>query len=57
MKIYHAEPARRRRRRPRWISIGDEIDKFLQFPAGRTSAANEADAVPGADLPFTVVEN
>ena len=27
---------------------------FTQFPAGATFAAKEADAVPGADLPFTV---
>jgi N6-adenosine-specific RNA methylase IME4 len=43
-----------RQRRSGWISIGDELDKFSQFPAVATSAANETDAVPGTGLSSSV---
>jgi N6-adenosine-specific RNA methylase IME4 len=38
-----------RQRRPGWISLGDEIDKFSGFPAGPMPAAIEVDALSGAD--------
>jgi N6-adenosine-specific RNA methylase IME4 len=39
-----------RQRRPGWISLGDELDKFTEFPADATPAVIETGSVPGAGL-------